>query len=70
MGLFLGASILSVTELIEFMLFVIWYMCVYLTRRNVMVYTGNMTKHVQVVKRQKLCNTLVMFEIDKNMCLN
>jgi hypothetical protein len=51
MGLFLGASILSVTELIEFMLFVIWYMCVYLTRRNVMVYTGNMTKHVQVVKR-------------------
>jgi hypothetical protein len=41
MGLFLGASILSVTELIEFMLFVIWYMCVYLTRRNVMVYTGS-----------------------------
>jgi len=52
MGLFLGASILSVTELIEFLLFVIWYMCVYLTKRNVMVSTGNnMTKHVQVVKR-------------------
>lgn len=51
MGLFLGASILTVTELIEFMLFVIWYIYVYLTKRNVMMYTGNTTKHVQVVKR-------------------
>ncbi|XP_071164900.1 acid-sensing ion channel 1-like [Mytilus edulis] len=41
MGLFLGASILTVIELGEFMLFVMWYFLVNLFKRNVVVYNGN-----------------------------
>ena len=35
MGLFLGASILTITELGEFLVFLIWYFCICLTRRYV-----------------------------------
>ncbi|VDH92961.1 acid-sensing ion channel 3 [Mytilus galloprovincialis] len=41
MGLFLGASILTVIELGEFMLFVMWYFLVNLFKRNVVIYNGN-----------------------------
>ncbi|CAG2251857.1 unnamed protein product [Mytilus edulis] len=52
MGLFLGASILTITELCEFILFVIWYLLVRLFRRNIVVQNGN-KMHLSIQGQKK-----------------
>jgi hypothetical protein len=41
MGLFLGASILTVTELCEFLFFLSWYAFVLVSKRQALVYHGS-----------------------------
>lgn len=52
MGLFLGASILTIIELCEFILFVIWYLLVRLFRRNIVVQNGN-KMHLSIEGQKK-----------------